>query len=89
LDESDFNKYYSDIFPKGAGDIMPMLGFRLLVFYDEDGTLGYKFTQDEDDGVGSNPISTLLGVLELVKSDIALKANLISGGYIDNDEDDN
>ena len=51
---------------------MVVFGFRLVMFYDEQGQIAYKYSLDEN---MNGPITSLLGALTLATNSIATWAN--------------
>lgn len=67
---------FADLLPEGA---LPVCGFRLLSYMTESGRTHYVFSQ-----VGDIAVSQLVGLMEVVKTDIATSAIIASRG--DGDE---
>jgi len=60
---SDQMSNYEDLLPEGA---LPVCGFRLLSFINQKGQICYQFAQ-----TGNATAAQLIGILEMVKYDIA------------------
>lgn len=71
---------YSDMLPEGT---VPMFGVRILAYYDEDGQMAYKFSSEE---TGNTPITSLIGLLEMVKIDIANNATQLGRKKFNKDD---
>lgn len=74
-------EYYEDMLPEGA---IPMVGIRIISYYDEAGQMAYKMSNDEN---GTVPITSLVGLVELVKQNIIYKSIEIANRYR-SDEDE-
>jgi hypothetical protein len=69
---------FEDLLPDGA---LPVCGFRLLSYITDSGRTHYVFSQ-----VGDVAVSQLVGLMEIVKTDIATSAIIASRGEEKDDE---
>jgi len=78
MHEENFENY-QDLIPEKH---VPMMGLRIVAYYDEYGEMAYRVSTAEN---GSVPITSLIGLLELVKSDITLTATQLGRGKREDD----
>lgn len=65
-----FNDHYSDLLKDPTHT--PVLGIRILAYYDLEGKLRYQ--QKYDVATDNIPVSQVIGILELAKADLAFTA---------------
>lgn len=58
---------FKDLLPNGA---VPATGFRIIAYFNEQGEYAYKMSH-----IGDDTVATLVGLLELVKTNILYAIN--------------
>lgn len=72
---------YKDMLPQEA---VPMYGIRILAYYDSRGQMAYRVSPDEN---GTTHITSLLGLLEMVKIDLAQSAHRLGKELLEGDDE--
>ena len=65
---SDFSEFYPELM--NSDEEFPVLGIRILAFYDSGGDLKYRVTHDV--ATENIPISQVIGILEMAKADLVM-----------------
>jgi len=74
----DYLEQYDDLLPEGG---VPIFGYRVLTYVSSEGETCYRFDYD-----GSTIISQMVGIMEMVKHDVASTAVNSADKYKRDDE---
>lgn len=78
---------YQSLLPS-TGEAVPLFGLRILAFYNDQGEMNFQLKLDQEVKV---PMSSVIGILELAKSEMVLTNAIYAAKQRlkDQDEDDN